>query len=135
MNYENRGQIENRERARKIIDFTGLQYGKITPTDIDGMIDFGNNIFVFIELKYSKAEMPFGQKLAIERLVDCCMSAGKKSIAILAKHDIENPNNDIKCSDCDVVKYYYKGQWIAPALPYNVKNMIDKFSERMDTKK
>jgi len=35
---DNRGTIQNRERARQIIDFHGLRIRNITPTDIDGFI-------------------------------------------------------------------------------------------------
>ena len=48
---DKRGKIGNRRRALQIRDFTGLRWGNITPTDIDALIDFGDKVFVFIEVK------------------------------------------------------------------------------------
>lgn len=70
MNYNERGKIENRNRARQIIDFSGLQYGKITPTDIDGLIEYHDKAILLLEFKYADAEMPRGQKVALERMCD-----------------------------------------------------------------
>lgn len=49
MNYtnENRGKIQNEEFARRIIDFSGMRYGNITPTDIDGVIEYHDTRVVF----------------------------------------------------------------------------------------
>ena len=33
-----RGKIRNRECAGQLKDFSGLRFGKITPTDIDGFV-------------------------------------------------------------------------------------------------
>jgi len=40
-----RGKIEHRDRARQIRDFSNLRYGNITPTDIDGLIEYQNKCF------------------------------------------------------------------------------------------
>ena len=62
------GIFRNREYAKQLKSFSGLRFGKITPTDIDGFLDFGNNVYVFIETKHGDAPLPYGQKLALERL-------------------------------------------------------------------
>ena len=35
-----RGATTYKERAKQGRDFTGLRYGNITPTDIDGLIEY-----------------------------------------------------------------------------------------------
>ena len=45
-----RGVITNRARARQIRDFSGLQIGTITPTDLDGLIEFHDECFIFCEI-------------------------------------------------------------------------------------
>ena len=45
-----RGVIHNRERGAQIRDYSGLRFGNITPTDIDGFMDFGGRVFVVFEL-------------------------------------------------------------------------------------
>ena len=39
---ENRGYFQHPERAKQNICFEGIKYGNITPTDIDGCIDYKN---------------------------------------------------------------------------------------------
>ena len=56
--------IRNRDYMRQIKDFSGLRFGKISPTDIDGFLDFGNSLFIFVEMKHGDARIPYGQKLA-----------------------------------------------------------------------
>ena len=53
--------VKYRERAKQIIDFTGLQWDTITPTDIDGLIEYKNKAMVFMEFKHNDAQMPKGQ--------------------------------------------------------------------------
>jgi len=47
-----RGVIKYRGRARQIIDFRGLTYGNITPTDIDGLIEYKDKCILLIEIKH-----------------------------------------------------------------------------------
>ena len=47
-----RGAIMHAERAKQLNDFNGLQYGNITPTDIDGVIDYKDRAMVFLEIKF-----------------------------------------------------------------------------------
>ena len=37
--------IRNSKQVRQTIDFTGVQSGKIHPTDIDAVLEFDNEIF------------------------------------------------------------------------------------------
>lgn len=61
------GQIENRARKQQILDFSGLVFGKITPTDIDGMIEYHGKAFVYYEFKYLNADTKYGQRTAFEQ--------------------------------------------------------------------
>lgn len=119
-----RGKIINRGYATQIRDFSGLRFGNITPTDIDGFIDFQNNRFVIMEFKYEGSNYPFGQKLALERLVDGLHDAGKKCIGIIASH---HTNGDIDCSNCKVEEYRYNKRWYIKETLTTVKQLIDKF--------
>ena len=46
-----RGKIRDATLIDRLRDFSGLRYGRITPTDIDAFMEFGNKAFVFIEAK------------------------------------------------------------------------------------
>ena len=60
MRIEDRGKIRNREYAQILRDLTGLRWGKITPTDIDSFLDFGNKACVFIESKFKGKPLAVG---------------------------------------------------------------------------
>lgn len=124
-----RGIIQYRKRSQQIIDFSGLRYGKCTPTDIDGLIELGGRVFIFIEYKFGDAEMPYGQRLALERIVDI-MNDAKPSLLVVAKHD--NPvEQDIDGANATVVKVRTDRRWITEWVSgKTVKEVVDVFIER-----
>lgn len=123
-----RGEIEYPERAQQIINFSGLTFGSITPTDLDGLIEYHNKAYVLIEMKYRDAEIKYGQKLAIERLVEDTEKAGKKSLAIIADHEVDDPKEQINAAPCIVRQYYRpKKKWHTPEKPVTVLETIKQF--------
>ena len=122
----NRGKIQNKERAKQIIDFSGVRYGNITPTDIDGYFEKSDKAFVFYEYKLHGVEMPKGQALALTRIVDGLSTAGKDAVLFLCRHEEENPNNDIKASKALVERIYWRGKW-HEGIGLTVKEHTDKF--------
>jgi hypothetical protein len=82
-----RGAIRDRARAEQGRDFTGLRYGRITPTDIDAFLDFRGKAFVFIEAKLIGAQCPWGQERAFERVCDASQRGGVESVYMLAEHN------------------------------------------------
>ena len=65
-----RGVIKNRAFKNQVSNFSGLKFGKITPTDIDCFLEFHNELFIFVEAKYNIAELKLGQLVAFERICD-----------------------------------------------------------------
>ena len=121
-----RGVIYNRQRAGQEIDFSGLRYGKCTPTDIDGLIELGGKVFIFIEYKFGDAPMPFGQKLALERVVDI-MNKTKPSLLVHAQH-FSPPEQDIDGANAIVVKVRTGMRWITNWVSgKTVKEVVDAF--------
>lgn len=124
---EQRGKIINRARAGQIKDFSGLRYKNITPTDIDGLLDFANKVFIFFELKCEGTTLLTGQRLALERLTDNLEKAGKHSLTIVATHNTD-PDEDIGVATCRVVEWRYNQKWVKPKeKKYTVKQLIDLF--------
>lgn len=122
-----RGVIVHRQRSQQIKDYSGLRYGLCTPTDLDGMLDFGDKAWVMIEYKYEDAQMPHGQRLCLERLVDD-LQRTKPSILIVAQH--HHPVlEDIDCAHALVEEYRYEGKWRVPRERTTVRVAIDKFRE------
>jgi len=119
-----RGKVFNRALAAQIRDFSGLRYNNITPTDIDAFMDFGDKLFIVIEVKLSGAEMPYGQRLALTRLVDACHSDnGRKAIGIVCEHG--NRTGDIDLAHCSVVSIYWDRKWHSDQRRRSVRALID----------
>lgn len=123
MNRENtqRGSIAYRGRAKQLIDYSGLKYGRVTPTDVDGLIEYQGRCFILYEFKYRDTELPIGQRIALERVVD---NLNKPALLIVAEHDTV-PVNDIKACDCPVREYYTNGRWAHSRN--TVKELTDMF--------
>jgi len=126
-----RGEIHHRERAKQIRDFSGLLYGKITPTDIDGLIEYHNKGYVLIETKLRDTELDFGQKLALERMTDDLTRSGKQTICIIAEHDIDDPTKDINVASTIVREYRLRNKWNKPNNSHTTKSMIDWFINKI----
>ena len=120
-----RGATTYKSRATQGRDFTGLRYGNITPTDIDGLIEYQNKCYVFIEAKMQGAEMPSGQRIALERLCDDLQKV-KPTLLILMTHNTPT-STEIDFANSKVEKYRYKGSWLSPQNTPTVRQLIDSF--------
>lgn len=125
-----RGKIYNAALATQIRDFSGLRYGSITPTDIDGLLDFQDRAYVIIETKLCGAQVPYGQRLAIARLTDIISSTGRLGMALIARH--KNTFGEIDFANCAVSEYRYGGQWIIPRADITVRQAVDRILERLN---
>jgi hypothetical protein len=130
---DNSGEIINENRAKQLICFSGLRYNNITPTDIDGLIEYQNKYYIWLELKYSYAEIKYGQKLAFERICDDLEKSGKPTIFIIADHFVHNPEIQIDAASTIVREYRYKRRWYIPQLDNTLtKDLIQKFLEKQE---
>lgn len=121
-----RGVIYNRERKKQIIDFRGMRYGSITPTDVDGFLDFGNKLFVYFEIKHDDAPLPYGQRLALERICISHYNSGIPCYIIVARHMVHDCSRDIHAGETivsevyipdasqEICKHPKDGRWVPP---------------------
>ncbi len=100
----------NRKRAKQLIDFGGLQWNKMRPTDLDLSVDWGQDTFVFVEIKGINAGLTIGQQIHLEGLVKAIRAGGKKAYAIVAKHQTR-ASEDIMAQDCMVSSVYDGNLW------------------------
>jgi len=126
-----RGIINDRDRARQIKSYENIRYGKITPTDIDGCIEYHNKAYIIIEGKYGDTELRGGQKLALERLTDDLEKTNKKILLIFFNHHVKNCNEDIKVAEQQVTLYRRNGRWNNPNQ-ITVKELCDSFISEVD---
>jgi len=123
---EQRGVINYPNRAMQLRDFSGLVYGTITPTDIDGFIDYHDKAFIFFELKLQGTPIKIGQRLALERLVIASLKSGRYSIGIIAEHNTPS-DYAIDVANCIVTETKQQQEWKPVTKPHTVKQVIDIF--------
>ena len=124
-----RGEIKNKEFAGQIRDFSKLIFKNVTPTDIDGLIEFNNCIYILMEAKYLKDELPPGQERALINLVDTIFESSKKGLLIIAIHN-KQPKEDIPFYACRVTRYRSRKSWYSPKRKMTIKNIIDSYLKK-----
>ena len=107
---DNRGKIQFDKRFRQPLLFDGIQYGTITPTDIDACAEIHNLLFVFVEVKRDGVSMNGGQKLCFERIVNAIEAGGKDAILIECTHSVMDTTKPIELKDVIVRRAYWKGK-------------------------
>lgn len=86
-----RGVIRNVARAKQLNNFKGLLRPRnITPTDIDGLLDYSGKAFIYIEgkVKGKLLSEEKGQKLALENVVMSHWKAQHPSAVLLFEHEV-----------------------------------------------
>ena len=128
-----RGDIKFKGRAKQLNSFYGMiRRRNITPTDIDGIIDYGGKAFVILEGKYGDAELPKGQKMALENLANTILSANKRVVVIIYRHFVHDTNKDINVSKQLVSDIYFKRKWDKITVEKNVLEVIEMFENHCD---
>lgn len=137
-----RGVIRNIGRARQLNDFSGLLRPRnITPTDIDGLIDYGGRAFIYLEgkVKGKNLSEEKGQKMALENVILSHWAAQHPSALILYEHnvpvDISVPTHsqDVRMIFTRQLVPFLCGQrnaetwWWRPAMQMSVLNAVEKF--------
>lgn len=92
----NRDKVKNESAFKQKLLFVKLERRcKITPTDVDGLIDYNGNAFLFLEAKKENGIMSYGQSLAYENLIHVLQKGGAPSICVLFRHDTPSNKNII----------------------------------------
>lgn len=108
--------IKNRNKVKQVIDFTGIQNGKLHPSDIDAVLEFDNKVLILIEVKRKFKSIPTGQRLLLERISDSWHD-NEKSIVLKVEHECDNENINIPLEDCKITRVYYKKHWVTLPEP------------------
>lgn len=119
--------IKNAKHLEQVHSFNGMVfYRGITPTDIDGVCDFGGKGFFVMEGKRRGATIPPGQKRCIERMIDAWQRGGVCSVAVLYEHDCEAPQV-VEVANCQVKEFYYNRKWRPIKDILTTKQAVSKF--------
>lgn len=124
--------IRNRNQVKQVIDFTGVQNGKLHPSDIDFVLEFDNNVLILGEVKRKYNKIPTGQKLILERIVD---RWGEGGMALKVEHEYKDENTDIPLVKCFVTARYYNGVWTYYKDSIDFITYLNKIGEHFNCKK
>ena len=125
-------RINNPNRAKQLIDFKGLSIDEtIYPTDIDGLIEYKDSEYIIFETKYGDAAVPFGQRLALQRMVDDFTKIGKQAVAFICEHTVRDPQKPVIAAWCKVREIYYGKEkvWRTPLNPITLKTAVEIFQK------
>lgn len=129
---EEKSRIRNPQRAKQLIDFRGLSLDdSIYPTDIDGLIEYRDSEYIIFEIKYDNANVPRGQRIALERMVSDLTKAGKQAVVFICEHHVKDKERPVIAANCDVREMYYgyKGVWEKPINKMKVDDAVCRFHE------
>jgi hypothetical protein len=126
--------MRNIERARQLNDFEGFLGGKFCLTDIDGLFEYNDLAYVFLEVKYGGKDLPYCQRRTYERLVKDTSSGGKLTIAIVIDHNVIDPNDHVPIPECFVREMYYckEKMWRKPNRKITVNELVRKFVDYVE---
>jgi len=129
-----RGKIRNENHAKQLNDFSGLLRRRgITPTDIDGLIDYNGKAFIFLEGKHANTALPMGQKMALENIAKAIQDAKREVIIFVFRHNVEQ-SQQITVADQLVTEIYYQRRWFPPTKKLNVLDAIIIFESLCEKK-
>lgn len=122
-----KGKAYNLQRYKQVLDYSGLRFERgITPTDVDGLLDFSGRLFVILEFKHALSELPHGQRLAFERICDALHKGNTPTTCLVARH-LHPPEEEINAANAIVTEYRYNGKWLIPRERTSVRCAIEKF--------
>ena len=127
-----RSRIINPGRMKQLVDFKGLGVdGYIYPTDIDGLIEYKDSEYIIFEVKLSGAEVPMGQRLALQSMVDDFTKVGKQAVALICEHTVGDSDKHLVAAWCKVREIYYgeEKKWRAPTNEITVRDAVDSFQK------
>lgn len=125
--------IRNSNQTKQGLDFTGVENGRIHPTDIDAVLEFDNEVLILIEVKRIHNDIPTGQRLVLERICDSWRT--NRSLVLFVTHNFKNEKIDIPLSKCKVEKIYYKGEWKPMEEDNSFIDTLNRIGKKWDIKK
>jgi hypothetical protein len=102
-----KGLVRNEDMVTQAIDFAGIENNKIHPSDIDGVLEFNNQLLIIIETKRRGNSIPVGQRLLLERLCDSWHTG--KAVVLQVEHGQDK--GKIPLHKCTVTSVYYQQNW------------------------
>lgn len=125
------GVYENPQRARQLIRFDGMSLMRKCFTDFDAVMEWNDRAWLVFEVKWTKKDVPTGQRLALERFVRDASKAGKYACAAVVEHAVRNPMRDVYLKNCKVRSVYCTGEleWRPTKNPVTALELMEEFTQ------
>ena len=123
--------IRNSKQTKQGIDFTGLQNGKIHPTDIDAVLEFDDRVLILFEMKRKGNKIEDGQRLALERICHNWSRMGKVAFTLKIEHSFNDDDVDVPIEECIVTEYLEGNRygWYKP-FTTDLKTFLNAIGEK-----
>ena len=122
-----------RRRAKQLIDFDSLSWGKCHPADIDGIMEFDGKKLILLEFKAKGRDADMGQRSLLKHLADNWKSDrnGRDAIVIYAEHEQYDPDEDVDSGMAIVKEVYWNGKYIDySGHNRTVRSVIENYAEK-----
>ena len=104
----------------------------MTPTDLDGVLDYHSKAWLILEIKYSGEPIPAGQQRCFDRMTRV-FSKDTPTLFIIADHDVSDSEQDVDVEATMVRQWSYNGVcWISCSEPLTTGEMVDRFLTLVD---
>lgn len=125
--------IVHKKRALQVLCFESLQVGRLGATDMDCLIEYKDQAYLFIEVKYMGKELGLGQRIALERLVNDTGDE-KLSVGIVCDHETHNTDLKVDVGNCKVREVYtsYGKRWRPPIKDITVKELYELTRKKVE---
>lgn len=128
--------IKNIDYLKQVISYDGIKSNKISPTDIDALLEFDDKYLIIFELKYKGAKVPIGQKLALERIIKnwkLSSTSYRNGWVIYAQHESEK-GEIIYLKDCKVTSIFSDKE-ASFQKPVDMVRFLNYLSDKHNIKK
>jgi len=125
--------IKNLARLLQPIDFEGLRSGAMLASDIDAVMEYGDRLFIFVELKRPGQGLPLGQRIMYERMSRAISeSPSREAYTIIAENTTVDTEEAVDLAKCKVTAYFSGSQkkWITPTNSLNVMLMRNELYQQ-----
>jgi len=123
--------FNNVARARQKILFKGIKrIRNIRPTDIDGVMAYGTQLFVWFEGKVKGVELTTGQRRLFKDLSKVIAKGGSTAYCVIFEHNVPT-DEDVLMNEQLVSEYYNSStqKWHKPKKPTTVLDAINMIED------
>lgn len=111
-------KIVNEDEAGRLIDFQGMEFRNyndqtVGATNVDASIEINDELYIFFETKYEGKEVPYGQRLYMERITDRLAKTGVIAVAAVVENVVDPVSGHIMLAQCKLREYKFGGKnWV-----------------------